>query len=169
MTGYLSYGFNDIGLFSTLLPNGQMDGTGGTASFKESAVPQPSDMVAINDVSGAVDVTDPGGISDAAWQDTVWSGAAWNSGSNSGTSPTAGDNARIASAFAKHSNRINVVYVDGHAAPSLASQLYYYQWYGYFGPLLSTTNFPSSGSAVPGTSAVAPVAWDSLQWSSAPE
>jgi prepilin-type N-terminal cleavage/methylation domain-containing protein/prepilin-type processing-associated H-X9-DG protein len=167
MTGFISYGFNEIGLFSTINSDGTMNGTGGSAAFKESTVVQPSDMVAINDVSGTVDTAQLMGTSDAAWQDSVWSGSTWNDGSGSAGSPnttaTATDNIRISTAFAKHSSRVNVVYVDGHAAPSKPSQLYYKQWYGYFGSTF--TNFPTSGAGKPSnTSAIAPPGWDSLEW-----
>jgi prepilin-type N-terminal cleavage/methylation domain-containing protein/prepilin-type processing-associated H-X9-DG protein len=162
-TGYLSYGFNEIAIFSQVQSDGTMDTSNpsGQALFKPTTLPQPSDVVALQDASGAVDPTSPFG--GAAWQDTVWAAWTWNNAGGN-PDPTATDNIRISSAYAKHSGRVNVLYADTHAAPSKPSQLYYYQWYAYFGS--ATTNFLDSGSQHPSsTSAIAPPSWDTLEWS----
>jgi prepilin-type N-terminal cleavage/methylation domain-containing protein len=168
-TGYLSYGFNEIAIFSQVQSDGTMDSTHPSmqAQFKPTTLPQPSDVVALQDASGSVDPTSLDG--GAAWQDTVWAATTWN---NAGANqmPTATDNIRISTAYAKHFSCVNVLYADTHAAPSKPSQLYYYQWYAYFGS--ATTNFLDSGSGInrpSSTSAIAPPAWDSLEWSAQQE
>jgi prepilin-type N-terminal cleavage/methylation domain-containing protein/prepilin-type processing-associated H-X9-DG protein len=165
-TGYLSYGFNEIAIFAVTQPNGLMDSTdpSSQAQFKPTTLQDPSDVVACQDASGSVDPTSPDG--GAAWQDSVWSATTWNN-TGANPDPTATDNIRISTAYAKHNNRVNVLYADAHAAPQLASQLYYWQWYAYFGA--APTNFLASGTGPPSSSAIAPPAWDSLQWSTQQE
>jgi prepilin-type N-terminal cleavage/methylation domain-containing protein/prepilin-type processing-associated H-X9-DG protein len=165
-TGYLSYGFNEIAIFSQVQSDGTMDSVHPQmqAQFKPSTLPNCADVVALQDASGSADPTSSSG--GAAWQDTVWSANTWNN-AGANQNPSIPDNIRISSAYAKHSSRVNVLYADSHAAPSKPSQLYYYQWYAYFGAV--TTNFLASGTGPSSTSAIAPPAWDSLEWSSQPE
>ena len=126
ITGFLSYGFNEIGVFGGPdLDTGQMD-DGKVQKFKSASVQRPADMVAICDVSGSNDPSHINGDADAAWLDTVWAGY---SGPSYGP---AGFNGRVQTAYAKHSNRINVIYVDSHAAPTYASQLTWGQFWGVF-------------------------------------
>ena len=94
---------------------------------RSSSVQRPADMVAICDVSGSNDPAQINGDADAAWLDTVWAG-------NSGPSPVIGFNGRVQTAYAKHRNRINVVYVDGHAASTYPSRLTWGQFWGVFTP-----------------------------------
>ena len=116
ITGFLSYGFNCCGVFGAVRLSGA--GAGDMQAykpFKSSSTARPSDMVAITDSSGSINPITS--ATAAAWLDTVWSG-------NAGGSPPVsnGFNERLQTAYAKHSNRVNVVYTDGHAAPSLAER-----------------------------------------------
>jgi prepilin-type N-terminal cleavage/methylation domain-containing protein/prepilin-type processing-associated H-X9-DG protein len=159
LTGFLSYGFNEIGVFGGPdLATGDM--TGKTQKFKSANVQRPSDLVAICDVSGSNDPSQINGDADAAWLDTVWAG-------NSGPyEPVVGFNGRVQTAFAKHNNRINFIYVDGHAAPSYPSQITWGQFWGVFRPgiALLTQGNPEVSNAY-----ISKPAYDSMQWSTAPE
>jgi prepilin-type processing-associated H-X9-DG protein len=161
ITGFLSYGFNCCGVFGAVNPNdGNMINY---KPFKASFVLKPSDTVAITDTSGSISPV--GSATAAAWLDTVWSG---NSGP---TQPIAnGFNDRLQTAFAKHSDRVNVVFVDGHAEASRPSSLTWGQFYGVFttGVALKT----SPGQPVSSVQSDAPISSpdrDSIQWSSNPE
>ena len=101
---------------------------------------------------------DAGDLSgDAAWLDEVWATA--------GGDPIKA--ARIQHAAAKHSNRVNVIYVDGHSTPSFASRLTWGQFYGVFAP---GTPCPTSYSTtVMSDASISSPAYDSLEWSSTPE
>ena len=159
ITGFLSYGFNEIGVFGGPDPNtGQMSGN--VQKFKSANAHNPSAMVAICDVSGSNDPSQINGNADAAWLDTVWAG---NSGSGY---PVTGFNGRVQTAYAKHNNRINVIYVDGHAAASYPSQLTWGQFWGIFTPglLLKTMNSEQRSDA-----SISKPDYDSQQWSGASE
>ncbi|HTB83287.1 MAG TPA: prepilin-type N-terminal cleavage/methylation domain-containing protein [Candidatus Sulfotelmatobacter sp.] len=159
ITGFLSYGFNEIGVFGGPDPaTGLM--TGNTKKFKASNTTQPSDTVAICDVSGSNDPAQINGLADAPWLDTEWAG---NSGSGQ---PAVGFNARVQTAYAKHSNRINFIYVDGHAAPSYASQIVWGQFWGVFTPFVS---LKTAGATVRSDVAISRTAYDTTQWSTAQE
>jgi prepilin-type N-terminal cleavage/methylation domain-containing protein/prepilin-type processing-associated H-X9-DG protein len=170
VTGYISYGFNEVGLFSTLTPDASIltgdhdmnaSNPGALPQFKASLVAQPSDMVAVNDVSGSNDPQDLNGDSDAAWQDTVW----W-----ANTDPTftaaEGDMGRLHTAYAKHFNKINFLYVDGHCAPSLVSQMYWGQWWGYWGPSIPLSG---NGKVHQSDAYLSTPSLDTQVWSGQPE
>jgi prepilin-type N-terminal cleavage/methylation domain-containing protein/prepilin-type processing-associated H-X9-DG protein len=158
ITGHLSYGFNDCGVFGAPGPSGNMISY---KAFKSSSILRPSDMVAISDTSGAIS---PGAGASAAWLDTVWSG------SSGGSQPVIGSNGagneRLQTAYAKHSNRVNIVYVDGHAAPSLPSTLTWGQFYGVFTPGVQLN---TSYSTVQSDAPISSSAYDSVQWSTVQE
>jgi prepilin-type N-terminal cleavage/methylation domain-containing protein/prepilin-type processing-associated H-X9-DG protein len=159
ITGFLSYGFNDLGVFGAVDPSGQMQSA---KPFKASSVSRPSDLVALTDTSGSIDPVTS--ATAAAWLDSVWSG---NSGSGALTAN--GYNARLQTAYAKHNNRVNIIYVDSHAAPSLPSALTWGQFYGVFTP---GVNCPCSGqgnSSVKSDASISSPDRDSQEWSSAPE
>lgn len=161
VTGFLSYGFNCCGVFGAVDPN---DGNMlNYKSFKASFVVKPSDMVAITDTSGSISPV--GSATAAAWLDTVWSG---NSG---GSQPVAnGFNDRLQTAYAKHSDRVNVVYVDGHAEASKPSALTWGQFYGVFTPGVALKTSPGQPVAsVQSDASISTPAYDSLQWSTATE
>jgi prepilin-type N-terminal cleavage/methylation domain-containing protein/prepilin-type processing-associated H-X9-DG protein len=160
ITGFLSYGFNEIGVFGGPDPTtGQM--TGNTQKFKSANVRRPTDMVAICDVSGSNDPSQINGNADAAWLDTVWAG-------NSGPTSTAVGslNFRVQTAYDKHNNRINFIYVDGHAAPSYASQITWGQFWGVFTP---DVVLKTQGNFVLSSASISKPAYDPVQWSTATE
>jgi prepilin-type N-terminal cleavage/methylation domain-containing protein/prepilin-type processing-associated H-X9-DG protein len=160
LTGFLSYGFNEIGVFGGPdLSTGAM--TGNTQKFRSSSITDPADMVAICDVSGSNDPAQINGDADAAWLDTIWAGG---SGVNY---PTTGFNGRVQTAYAKHNNRINVIYVDGHAAPSLPSMLTWGQFWGVFTPGVALKT--QAGTTQRSDAPISKPAYDSQQWSGTPE
>jgi prepilin-type N-terminal cleavage/methylation domain-containing protein len=159
ITGFLSYGFNEIGIFGGPDPTtGQM--TGNIQKFKSASVMRPSDMVAICDVSGSIDPSQINGAADSAWLDTEWAGF------SGPFQPVTGFNGRVQTAYAKHFNRINVIYVDGHAVPSYPSQLAWEQFWGIFTPGVF---FKTAGANVRSDASISKPQYDSLQWSSQPE
>lgn len=160
ITGFLSYGFNEIGVFGGYDPStGLM--TGNLEKIKSSNVQKPSDLVAICDVSGSNDPSQINGAADAAWLDTVWAG---NSGP---TAPVTGFNGRVQTAYAKHNNRINVIYVDGHAAPTYPSQLTWGQFFGVFTPGVILHAY--GGNIRKSDAFISQSQYDSQQWSNLPE
>ena len=161
ITGFLSYGFNELGVFSGPdLSTGQMDGT--TVKFKAASTQRPADTVAICDVSGSNDPAQINGDADAAWLDSWWAGQA---GPNTAYN---GANGRVQTAYAKHNNRSNFIYVDGHAAPSYPSELTWGQFWGIFTPgqnLLTENGGITQISDRP----ISKKQYDPLQWSALPE
>jgi prepilin-type N-terminal cleavage/methylation domain-containing protein/prepilin-type processing-associated H-X9-DG protein len=156
VTGFLSYGFNEIGVFGRVNPAD----TYHLLKFKTSSASKPSETVAITDVSGSNDPRDccPSGAAndykgDAAWLDEVW---ALLSGPNQ---PRDGKNHRLQTAYAKHNKRVTVIYVDGHAAASLPSSLTWGQFYGVFdnSKVLPNSARPNSPISKP--------AYDGIEWS----
>jgi prepilin-type N-terminal cleavage/methylation domain-containing protein/prepilin-type processing-associated H-X9-DG protein len=158
ITGFLSYGFNDLGVFGAVDTSGQMQNA---KPFKASSVNQPSDIVALTDTSGSISPITSAGA--GAWLDSVWAG-------NTGTVPpppaTDPNMGRLQTAYAKHNDRVNVIYVDGHAAPSKPSALTWGQFYGNFNPGVS---LPTSFGAVQSDAYISIPAYDSQQWNTMPE
>ena len=162
ITGFLSYGFNEIGVFSgPNLATGQMDGT--TVKFKASTAQRPADTVAICDCSGSNDPNQINGVADAAWLDSFWAG---QSGPNTAYN---GANGRLQTAYAKHNNRINFIYVDGHAAPSYASDLTWGQFWGIFTPGQNLLTENGGITQILRTASISKSQYDPLQWSALPE
>ncbi|HVU26841.1 MAG TPA: prepilin-type N-terminal cleavage/methylation domain-containing protein [Verrucomicrobiae bacterium] len=157
ITGFLSYGFNEVGVFGAVDPNnGSM---GAAKQFKASLAPRPSDLVALTDTSGSINPISS--ATSAAWLDSVWSG---NSGA--GFPATGNDNIRLQTAYAKHNDRVNVVYVDSHAAPSKPSALTWGQFYGNFSPGVA---LPTSYGTVQSDASISKPDYDSVQWSTVSE
>jgi prepilin-type N-terminal cleavage/methylation domain-containing protein/prepilin-type processing-associated H-X9-DG protein len=160
ITGFLSYGFNCCGVFGAVGPSGDMNAD--YKPFKASSVSRPSDTVALTDSSGS---NDPNNTPAAAWFDSFWAG---NSGPTQ--SATTSDNARLQTAYAKHNDRVNVIYVDGHAAPSKPSALTWGQFWGVFTPGITLKTSPSTPvPSVQSDASISSQAYDSLQWSTKPE
>jgi prepilin-type N-terminal cleavage/methylation domain-containing protein/prepilin-type processing-associated H-X9-DG protein len=156
ITGFLSYGFNDLHVFGAVDPSGQMQNA---KPFKASSVTRPTDLIALTDTSGSISPLTS--ATAAAWLDSVWSGMSGPS------QPVAnGYNNRLQTAYAKHNNRVNVIYVDGHAAGSLPSALTWGQFYGVFTP---ATSCPTSYGTVMSDASISSPNYDTLQWSTAPE
>ena len=149
ITGFLSYGFNQVGIFGVPVTPGSYV----QKPFKAANASRPSEMVMITDISGS---NDPANCSagdltgDAAWLDIVWAGDATGSKAH-----------RLASAYAKHNKRVNVIYVDGHSASSLPSKLTWGQFYGKF------TGAMDNG--YPATASISFPALDGAEWSSQTE
>jgi prepilin-type processing-associated H-X9-DG protein len=81
-----------------------------------------------------------------------------------------GFNDRLQTAYAKHSDRVNVVYVDGHAEASKPSALTWGQFYGVFTPGVALKTSPGQPVAsVQSDASISTPAYDSLQWSTATE
>jgi len=162
-TGFLSYGFNEIALFCGYDPaSGKTDGV---TKFKSANVTQPADMVAMCDVSGSNDPGQVNGPADAAWLDTVW--ASYSGPNFAATANGSSYNYRVQTAWAKHNNRINFIYVDGHAGPSYASQITWGQFYGVFTPNVSLPTY--YGTTQISSSPISKPALDSVQWSNTQE
>jgi prepilin-type N-terminal cleavage/methylation domain-containing protein/prepilin-type processing-associated H-X9-DG protein len=164
ITGFLSYGFNCCGVFGSVQLSGP--GAGNMLNyrpFKSTSTPRPSDMVAITDTSGSINPITS--ATAAAWLDTVWSG---NAG---GSQPVSnGFNERLQTAYAKHNNRVNIVYTDGHSAPSLPSALTWGQFYGVFSAGVALPCSPGQPqSTVQSDASISSSAYDVIQWSSVPE
>ena len=161
ITGLLSYGFNYCGVFSAVNPN---DGNMVNAKpFKSSSVLKPSQLVAVTDSSGS---DDPNGLG-AAWLDSYWAGSSGPLGDPAGTSDYS---ARLQTAYMKHNNRVNVVYVDGHAAPSLPSTLTWGQFYGVFSPGVTLKTSPNTKNlTVISSDPISTPAMDMIQWKTTPE
>jgi prepilin-type N-terminal cleavage/methylation domain-containing protein/prepilin-type processing-associated H-X9-DG protein len=161
ITGLLSYGFNYCGVFSSVDPNnGNMINA---KPFKASSVSKSSQMVAVTDSSGSNDPSGKGG----AWLDSYWAGSSGPLGDPTGTSEYS---ARLQTAYAKHNNRVNVVYVDGHAAASLPSALTWGQFFGVFSPNVSFKTSPSTPNpSVKSSDPISTPALDTIQWNLKPE
>jgi prepilin-type N-terminal cleavage/methylation domain-containing protein/prepilin-type processing-associated H-X9-DG protein len=159
ITGFLSYGFNDLDVFGAVDSTGQMQNA---KPFKASSVSRPSDLVALTDTSGSINPINS--ATAAAWLDSVWSG---NSGPLDPISN--GFNERLQTAYAKHNNRVNVIYVDAHAAPSLPSALTWGQFYGVFSPGIACPCSGQGATSVQSDASISSPAYDSTQWSTAPE
>jgi len=154
VTGFLSYAFNELGVF------GGYDSTGnmlGSRNFKATGVSRPSQVVSVIDSSGSNDPNS--GQSAGAWLDTYWSAT---SGTGTGLSDY-----RVQTAYAKHSKRLNVLYVDGHAAASKPSAL---TWGQFSGDVDVNVTIPSaSGSSKQSLDPICPPAYDGAEWSNTPE
>ena len=155
ITGFLSYGFNMIGVFGRIDPNN----SGNLLAFKASRAERPTDMVMCADSSGDINPANSGAqgttFGDAAWLDNVW----LNSGAQKYH--------RLQTAYAKHNKRVNVIYVDGHATPSLASALVYGQFAGAFSPTSPNVQFLLGQYSW--NSPLCVRSLDGVQWNSTPE
>jgi len=162
VTGFLSYGFNYCGVFGTVnTTTGDMTQD---KPFKGSFAARPSDMVMVADTSGS---NNPGDTPTPAWLDAVWVGG---SGPTVAASGNKDFNSRFQTAYARHNNRANIVYVDGHSAPALPSSLVWGQFYGVFGtgiPLAASAN--QLVSTVMSDGPVSSTVLDGQVWSSNPE
>jgi prepilin-type processing-associated H-X9-DG protein len=114
-------------------------------------------MVAVSDTSGS---NDPNNTPAAAWLDSFWAG------SSGPTQPVNSENVRLQTAYAKHNNKVNVVYVDGHAAPSAPSSLTWGQFYGVFTPGVALKTSPSTPvGSVMSDASISSKTLDAQQWS----
>lgn len=187
ITGFLSYGFNDISCFASALLSGA-DFAGmavPTPEFKYTQAYEPSQLVCVTEVSGSDDPMNcdgNGGSSitgDAAWLDGEWAEYSGGPSANGSAGSTSQDNYRLQSAYAKHNNRVNVLYVDGHTEINLASQLTWGIFWAVYGPPSSRGRGGGSSTSTPwptlpfnetwnGSISSSP-AMDSQVWSTAQE
>jgi prepilin-type N-terminal cleavage/methylation domain-containing protein/prepilin-type processing-associated H-X9-DG protein len=159
VTGFLSYGFNSCGVFGAVGADGNMVNA---KPFKASSVTRASELVALCDTSGS---NDPASTPASAWLDSFWAGS-----SGPSQPVSASENCRLQTAYAKHNNRVNVVYVDGHAAPSYPSSLTWGQFYGVFTPGVTLKTSPSTPiAAVQSDAAISTLDLDKQVWSNSPE
>jgi len=169
ITGFLSYGFNELGCFCLADPaNGTMQTP--TPRFKASSVSRPSQLLCVTEVSGSNNPGDcdgnPGSGSgnpdslcgDAAWLDAVWE-------SNTGPyQPVDSENGRLQTAWGKHNKMVNVLYVDGHNESTLVSKLTWGVFWGVYGNPPAWPSIP-----VRWNSSISKPAYDSQVWSNKPE
>jgi prepilin-type N-terminal cleavage/methylation domain-containing protein/prepilin-type processing-associated H-X9-DG protein len=126
-TGFLSYGFNYLGVFG-------LDVTRSQPTFRKMGwIQRPTETVAITEVGGSHDPSEIGGglgneDADAAWLDHYWAVNSYpgRTGASDGT------NHRFQSQHGKHNQRVNSVYVDGHAESNKPSQMIWGQFYGQY-------------------------------------
>ena len=157
ITGFLSYGFNDIAVFGSVDASGNMINT---KPFKASFVSQPADVVAMSDTSGS---NDPNNTPAAAWLDTFWAG------SSGPTQSATSENARLQTSYGRHNYRVNIAWVDGHSSSSLPSALI---WGNFWGVFASTNVNTSPSTPVSSVNLMAPISSPALDrqfWSSAAE
>jgi prepilin-type processing-associated H-X9-DG protein len=165
LTGFLSYGFNEISCFGKAVigANTPGDMTTPTPPFKASQALKPAQLIAIAEVSGSNNPADcdgngntPGAPGDAAWLDGWWA-------SNSGPSKPANmQNGRLQTAYARHNKRVNVAYVDGHTVSMLPSRITWGEFWNVYGPSPALPYAPWDGF-------ISQPAYDSVVWSGAPE
>jgi prepilin-type N-terminal cleavage/methylation domain-containing protein/prepilin-type processing-associated H-X9-DG protein len=157
ITGFISYGFNELGVFGLADPAN----TDRNRNFKTSNALRPVEMVVSTDTSGS---NNPAECStgtlkgDAAWLDFVW---AIESGP--GVRIADGKNHRLQTVYAKHNKRVNVIYVDGHSGPALPSSLSWGQFTGFFDNNL----FALTGKR--NNEFLCKPAYDDKEWSKQPE
>jgi prepilin-type N-terminal cleavage/methylation domain-containing protein/prepilin-type processing-associated H-X9-DG protein len=162
ITGFLSYGFNCCKVFGAPSASGNMIGY---QPFKAASVLRPSDTVAITDTSGSNDPNN-GLSSGSAWLDTVW---AAHSGPTQPIYDGTIGNGRLQTCYAKHSDRVNIIYVDGHSAPSKPSALIWGQFFGVFNPGVTIPIQGGGLGSVQSDASISSAAYDSVQWSTTPE
>jgi len=161
LTGFLSYGFNELGVFGGVNTNtGKMNNS--TAQFKSSFVQRPSDTVAIADCSGSNDPSQVSGSADGCWFDSVWA-------SSSGPAVAANDhwNGRLQTVNSKHGPGVNVIYVDCHASLTRPSKLTWGQFWGISAPNVNLLTY--YGNTVRSDAPISNPDYDTLEWSKAAE
>jgi prepilin-type processing-associated H-X9-DG protein len=137
-----------------------------TPQFKYTRAPRPAQLVCVSEISGSNDPLNCDGnggslvTADAAWLDGVWAAL---SGPGNGVES---DNGRLQTAWAKHDNRVNVLYVDGHAGASLASQLTWGLFWGVYG---DPPTWPGLPPPQHWNSSISTPSYDSQVWSNLPE
>ena len=174
LTGFLSYGFNEIGCFCLANPAG--GASGGmrvpTPPFKYSSALQPTELLCVTEVSGS---NRPGRLrrqpghadnpADPASGDAAWLDGFWASMSGPGR-PVNAQNGRLQTAYGKHNNRVNVMYVDGHSATTWPAGSPGGAFWGVYGPPPGWTSLPP-GQTWNGS--ISQPSYDSQIWSGAPE
>jgi len=168
ITGFLSYGFNEIGCFCLCNPAGGGLSEGmyvPTPPFKYTAVKRPAQLIAVTEVSGLNNPLDCDGNgggnvdADAAWLDGVW-----DASSGPGSQPNNNFNGRLQTAYGRHDNQVDIIYVDGHSESSLPSKLTWGLFWGYY-----DSSAPSLIAAHQWNQSISTTAYDSKVWTNTPE
>jgi prepilin-type N-terminal cleavage/methylation domain-containing protein/prepilin-type processing-associated H-X9-DG protein len=125
-TGFLSYGFNYIGVFNA---------TGATRRM--ITLTQPVDIPGISECGGNDNVLSMNaGSGDGAWLDGWWSARSYPGTLRARpVNPTdflLDGNYRWQSQPKKHNSRVEVSFMDGHAESRLPSSMIWGQWFGTF-------------------------------------
>lgn len=164
VTGFISYGFNEIGVFdSPNLSSGVMNSP--PTSFKSANCRRPVDIVSLCDCSGSINPNDCGyagagnGTADGCWLDTVWAAESYPLNTTF--------NGRVQTANAKHDNRLSFLFVDGHAARSYPSKITWGQFWGIFENKTPLKTY--YGATVMPYQTISSPALDPVQWSAQPE
>ena len=174
LTGFLSYGFNEIGCFCLANPAGGANGgmTVPTPHFKYTSALRPTELLCVTEVSGSNNPADcdgnggtPTNPADPASGDAAWLDGFWASVSGP-TRPANLQNGRLQTAYARHNDRVNVVYVDGHCATTLPSRLTWGAFWGVYGP---PPAFPALPFGQTWNGSISQVAYDPQVWSVTPE
>ena len=123
ITGFLSYGFNYLGVF----------GGDSLQGVRAASLQRPTEMVAVTEVNGTDDPREIGGglgneKADAAWLDRYWAGGCFPDQ----VTPKGNQNFRFQSQMKKHNRRVSIVYCDGHSGGTKPSRLIWGQFYGVF-------------------------------------
>ena len=126
ITGFLSYGFNYLGVFG-----GDFQTDLRLRRFKAGDAKDPTRLLAVGEVCGTSDPNDINGKADAAWLDTFWAEHSFPDVQLAKGDPS-NANYRFQSQMKKHSKRANVVYVDGHSTATRPRDLIWGQFYNVF-------------------------------------
>jgi len=129
-TGFLSYGFNYLGVFG-------LDESKAVPTYrKHTGIQKPTETVAMTEIGGSSNPKEIGGgigneKADAAWLDEYWSGRSYptNKSPKGGNGMT---NPRFQSQQGKHIQKVNVVYLDGHSIIIRPSRLLWGQFYATY-------------------------------------
>jgi prepilin-type N-terminal cleavage/methylation domain-containing protein len=125
-TGFISYGFNYVGVF-----------TATNSTRRTMAITQPASTVAQAECGGSDNVLDMNaGKGDGAWHDSWWTARSFPVV----TAPTppgpltpnnwGNGNYRYQTQNGKHNRQVNHIYMDGHAETKAQSKMAWGQWFG---------------------------------------
>lgn len=142
-----------------------------TPSFKLTEANIPAQWLCVTEVSGANNPSECDGnggsdtYGDAAWLDGWWA-------ENSGPGTVGTENYRLQTAWGKHNNHVNVIYVDGHVETHLVSQLTWGNFFGIFNVQMATRG-TTGGVTLPFSKtwygSISTNTLDSVTWSTAQE
>lgn len=153
LTGFVSYGFNFLGVFAHSDQNFRLRPT------KMSEMSSPASTVALAEATSPVSQNNL----DGAWLDPYWCQNAYPRN----TDPNRGTNPRLQTQWGKHQTFVNVCWADGHAKSVHVSQL---KWGNFNGAVDGPDPaFPCGDTWAGGQGQdkfdqpIAPPAWDGLQ------
>jgi prepilin-type N-terminal cleavage/methylation domain-containing protein/prepilin-type processing-associated H-X9-DG protein len=129
VTGFLSYGFNYLGVFGEDGLNNRL------RIFRASIIARPSETLTVTEIFGGDDPAIQQESSLSAWLDEDWARESFPQQST----PSAPMNARFQTQFKKHFQSMNTLFVDGHVSSVKASRILWGQFYGVFGERISNS------------------------------